>query len=163
MCEPIVLPNAEATRARGEALGTSLRAHGDQHILVGLSGDLGAGKTTLVGGVLAGSGVTGNARSPTYTLIEPYELTTPNRILYHLDLYRLKTEQELEDLGVRELLSGNNVLLVEWIEQAPALARKVDLQLEIRYAPEGRLLLGSARTPVGEFLLDAVRQQPLRM
>lgn len=157
MPQPIVLPDGAATRASGRALGEALRAHAQRGVLIGLSGELGAGKTTFVGGVLDASGVTGVVRSPTYTLIEPYELAQPPRMLYHLDLYRLRSELELDDLGVRELLSGNNALLIEWIERAPVLAQRVDLQLQLGYQGEGRVLLMEPRSSLGEALCLAWR------
>lgn len=158
MSEPIALANADATRAYGQTLGAGLRAHAGHGVLIGLSGELGAGKTTFVGGVLNASGVAGSVRSPTYTLVEPYELTNPTRTLYHLDLYRLRNALELEDLGVRELLSGNSVLIVEWIENAPALAAATDLHLRFHYRSQGRILGVDAQTPAGEALAAALRQ-----
>lgn len=152
MSEPIVLPNAEATRDCGRRLGHALRQNPAQRVLIGLSGDLGAGKTCFVGGVLEASGFAGSARSPTYTLVEPYELTRPTRTLYHLDLYRLRSALELEDLGVRELLSANNVLLVEWVENVPSLVAVSDLRVHLQYHPSGRVLMTEARTPIGETL-----------
>ncbi|MET0659407.1 MAG: tRNA (adenosine(37)-N6)-threonylcarbamoyltransferase complex ATPase subunit type 1 TsaE [Steroidobacteraceae bacterium] len=159
MSEPIALANAEATRAYGRTLAAALRAHAQHRVLIGLSGELGAGKTTFVAGVLDASGVVGSIRSPTYTLVEPYELTNPPRTLYHLDLYRLRSAMELEDLGVRELLSGNTVLIVEWIENAPALTAVTDLRLEFHYQPNGRILRVDAQTPVGEALGATLRQR----
>lgn len=159
MSEPIVLPDAAATRAYGQKLGAALRAHVEHCVLIGLSGELGAGKTSFAAGVLEANGVIGAIRSPTYTLIEPYELSVPTRMLYHLDLYRLRSPQELEDLGVRELLSGNNVLLVEWIENAPALAQVSDLDLLLRYHGERRMLLMNPRTANGETLASALTDQ----
>ena len=85
-------------------------------LLIGLSGELGAGKTTLVAGLLAGLGHEGPVRSPTYTLIEPYRLA--GRDLYHCDLYRLRDPAELDDLGLRDLAVERSVLLVEWPERA---------------------------------------------
>src|SRR5262245_19352813 len=158
MSESIALANADATRACGQSLGAALHSHGEQRVLIGLSGELGAGKTTFVGGVLHASGVAGSIRSPTYTLVEPYELTSPTRTLYHLDLYRLRNAMELEDLGVRELLTGNNVLLVEWIENAPGLAAATDLNLGFHYRPDGRTLQVEAQTTIGHALASALRQ-----
>ncbi|MET0988364.1 MAG: tRNA (adenosine(37)-N6)-threonylcarbamoyltransferase complex ATPase subunit type 1 TsaE [Steroidobacteraceae bacterium] len=159
MSEPIALATAEATRAYGRTLGAALRAHSEHRVLIGLSGELGAGKTTFVGGVLDASGVAGSIRSPTYTLVEPYELTDPARMVYHLDLYRLRTAMELEDLGVRELLCGNSVLIVEWIENAPALAAATDLHLRFQYQGHARILSVHALTPVGAALATALSQR----
>ncbi len=87
-----------------------------ESLLVTLSGELGAGKTTLVGGLLAELGHVGPARSPTYTLLEPYRLQ--GRDITHCDLYRLRHPDELDDLGLRDLRVAGSVLLVEWPEKA---------------------------------------------
>ena len=87
----------------GRAIGAAIDS-GQDPFIVALEGELGAGKTTLVGGILRAHGITGPVRSPTYTLIEPYE--TERRQLYHLDLYRLLDPGEVEPLGIRDLLTG---------------------------------------------------------
>lgn len=158
MSESITLADADATRRCGNRLGEALRAC-DAHVLIGLSGELGAGKTSLVGGVLEASGVRAPVRSPTYTLIEPYELQGPQRQLYHLDLYRLRHALELEDLGVRDLLAGNSVLLVEWIENAPELAAQCDLRVRLAYADRGRTLTAEGHTAAGRQLAGLLLQQ----
>jgi tRNA threonylcarbamoyladenosine biosynthesis protein TsaE len=158
MSEParIALPDAAATRTVGIALGERLRALSGHGALIGLSGELGAGKTSFVGGVLSAFGEWGPIRSPTYTLIEPYELSgsMPARTIHHLDLYRLRGDHELEELGVRELLGGPDILLVEWIEKAPLLAAIVDVSLRLFYAPDGRLLELQSRSPLGAMLIS---------
>jgi tRNA threonylcarbamoyladenosine biosynthesis protein TsaE len=96
---------ADEMRALGARLATALcGASLVEPFVLGLSGDLGAGKTTLVGGLLAALGHEGPARSPTYSLIEPYRLG--GRDVYHCDLYRLRDPEELEDIGLRDLLAG---------------------------------------------------------
>jgi tRNA threonylcarbamoyladenosine biosynthesis protein TsaE len=107
-----------------------------------LEGDLGAGKTTLVRGLLRAWGVTGAVRSPTYTLIEPYEVTTaagPRRV-FHLDLYRLGDPEELEYLGWREFLAEDCLLLIEWSERGDRLLPSPALLVDIKLQPPGRLL-----------------------
>lgn len=129
--------DADATRAIGARLAAALPEAGSSGpFVVGLSGDLGAGKTTLVGGLLAALGHAGPARSPTYTLIEPYRLA--GRDVYHCDLYRLRDPEELEDLGLRELQVGPSVLLVEWPERAGDRLQTPDLHLHLEYANAGR-------------------------
>ena len=159
MSQSIALPDAAATQQVGRRLGMAIREEPAARLLIGLSGDLGAGKTTFVAGVLAASGVGEPIRSPTYTLVEPYELHNPARVLYHLDLYRVCGADELEELGVRELVSGNNVLLVEWVENAPTLATLCDLTLRLTYASPGRTLTLYWRTPVGERLAKVLAGQ----
>ncbi len=102
------------------------------------SGDLGTGKTTLVRGILRGPGHTGPVRSPTYTLLEPYELGA--MCLYHLDLYRLSDPEELEYLGLRDLLDGRSLLLVEWPERGRGALPAPDLVVHIEHAGEARSL-----------------------
>jgi len=121
---------------------------------VGLTGDLGAGKTTLVGGLLAALGHVGPARSPTYSLIEPYRFA--GRDVYHCDLYRLRDPEELEDLGLRDLLTGSSVLLVEWPERAGDRLREPDLHLHLEYAEAGRQVAVEARSEAGGRVLAAL-------
>lgn len=121
------------------AFGTALAAVLDgppQRLLVFLEGDLGAGKTTLVRGFLAGLGHRGAVRSPTYTLIEPYD--AGGRRVYHLDLYRIADPEELEYLGLREMLAEPAVLLVEWPERGIGWLPQADLTIRIEH-------LGAAR------------------
>jgi len=130
------LSDAAATQAAGRAIGCSL-AHLNrvEPLIITLQGDLGAGKTTLVGGLLNALGHVGSVRSPTYTLIEPYELA--GRQFYHLDLYRLTHPMQLEELGVRDLLQPGAVLLVEWPEKAGLMLANADLQVHLSYPSEG--------------------------
>jgi len=130
----IRLPDAESQTAFGTRLAAVLPA---QCVLY-LNGDLGTGKTTLARGILRGLGHQGPARSPTYTLIEPYEIG-PRRV-YHLDLYRLCDPEELEYLGLRDLLADPSLWLVEWPERGAGLLPAADLSIGIEYLPQGRRL-----------------------
>lgn len=138
------------TLAIGAALGAALRCLQGSPIVITIAGELGAGKTTLARGLLRSLGLTGPARSPTYTLIEPYELA--GRAIYHLDLYRLHDATEMEALGVRDLLTQDAVLLIEWPDHGGHYLPAADLQVSIRYAPIGRDVLMAARTPAGRRL-----------
>lgn len=145
----------EATRAIGARIADALLAAGlNEPLIVGLSGELGAGKTTLVGGLLAALGHAGPARSPTYTLVEPYRLA--GRDVYHCDLYRLRDPEELEDLGLRDLLAGSSVLLVEWPERAGDRLREPDLHLHLQYTEAGREVAVNARSEPGRRVLAAL-------
>ena len=127
----VELPDEAAQVAFGAELG---RAVGQQ-ALIFLQGDLGAGKTTLVRGFLQARGHQGTVKSPTYTLIEPYPLE--NGACYHLDLYRLGDGEELEYLGLREMLAECAVLLIEWPERGAGWLTEADLLVEIAYRPGG--------------------------
>jgi tRNA threonylcarbamoyladenosine biosynthesis protein TsaE len=134
------------TRSAGEVLAHALSSlPKDKPLLVTLQGELGAGKTTLVGGLLQGLGHVGRVPSPTYTLIESYDLA--DRVVAHLDLYRLTDPQQLEDLGWRDLLQPNAIVLVEWPERAGALLSVPDLSIRLGYGQDGmgrQLELGSS-------------------
>ena len=101
-------------------------------MLITLSGDLGAGKTTFAGGMLHALGHRGAVRSPTYTLIEPYRFG--GRDVHHCDFYRLRHPDELDDLGLRDLRVVGSLLLVEWPEKAEGRLGAPDLAVGLRYA-----------------------------
>ncbi len=129
-----------AFRLEGEAGqlafgGRLAKAVGDR-ALIYLEGDLGAGKTTLVRGFLNARGHAGNVKSPTYTLIEPYQLA--GKMLYHLDLYRVADPGELEYLGLREMLQEDAVVLVEWPQRGEGWLPAADLVVALEYADQGR-------------------------
>lgn len=127
----IAVPDARAMRELGRALGNALLELRDRPVVIALNGELGAGKTTFVSGVLAAAGFAGPVRSPTYTLIEPYE--AQGQTLYHLDLYRLAGAGELEALGIRDLHAPGSALLVEWAERGGAALPSADLTIQFRY------------------------------
>ena len=120
------------------AFGQRIAVHLRPPCTLYLQGDLGTGKTTLVRGILRGLGHIGPVRSPTYTLIEPYELGA--MCLCHLDLYRLGDPEELEYLGLRDLLDGRSLLLVEWPERGRGVLSSPDLVVHIEHAGEARSL-----------------------
>lgn len=99
-----------------------------------LTGELGAGKSTFARAFIKAAGHTGAVPSPTYTLVEPYDL--PRGQIYHVDLYRVTSEDELRYLGWNELENGCR--LVEWPDRAPGLTSQADLSLTLRYEGEGR-------------------------
>ena len=145
--------DAEAMERLGAALGAHLRG-GE---VIYLTGDLGVGKTTLVRGLLRGRGHAGPVRSPTYTLVEPYEL--PPLTLYHLDLYRLADAEELEWIGIRDLLDAGSVALVEWPERGRCVLPAADLSVTIRYKDPGRWVTLTGHSPVGDWLVGQLDKQ----
>jgi tRNA threonylcarbamoyladenosine biosynthesis protein TsaE len=150
--------SADETRAIGARLARALQsASPRQSFLITLSGELGAGKTTLVGGLLSELGHPGPARSPTYTLVEPYELA--GRDVLHCDLYRLRHPDELEDLGLRDLAGPGSVLLVEWPERAEGRLGQPDLALTLTYDDTGRACEVDARTLTGQALASRLSGQ----
>jgi len=150
---------ADEMRVLGARLAAALGAADVREpFVIGLSGELGAGKTTLVGGLLAALGHEGPARSPTYTLIEPYCLA--GRDLYHCDLYRLRDPSELDDLGLRDLLVGPAVLLVEWPERAAERLPEPDLALLLEYENQGRALTLVPGSDAGRTVVAGLRLDP---
>jgi tRNA threonylcarbamoyladenosine biosynthesis protein TsaE len=132
MSEQLWQLSDEAATARfAAALAAALP---DEFFYVALSGDLGAGKTHTVRCLLRALGERGPVCSPTYTLMEDYQTAT--RRLVHMDLYRLGSAQELEFLGVRELLGEKLCLCVEWAERAEAALPQPDLQIRLEIAGE---------------------------
>lgn len=136
--------NGEALQ---EALGGVLAGKCPAPCIIYLQGDLGAGKTTLVRGFLHGLGYQGNVKSPTYTLLEPYELPACN--CYHFDLYRLADPDELEFLGVQDLLDERAILLVEWPERGVGFLPEADLLINLQHVGRARGLSIEGKTETG--------------
>lgn len=124
--------------AFGRQLGLALKAQlrSDSAIIVTLEGDLGAGKTTLSRGVLQGFGHTGSVKSPTYTLVEPYQFDDCS--VHHFDLYRLGDPEELEFMGIRDYLTGFSLCLVEWPSRAGGILPEADFAVTVTAEGEGR-------------------------
>lgn len=131
------------TVAAGTALAPSLHAG----LVIHLTGDLGAGKTTFVRGVLRALGHAEKVKSPTYTLIEPY--TVSRLHLYHFDFYRFKSPEEFLDAGLDEYFAGNGVCLVEWPDKAAPYAPAPDVDIHLAVDGIGRRLTVHARTEGG--------------
>lgn len=123
------------TRSAGEttALGRQLAAQFKAGTLVLLRGDLGAGKTTLVKGIAEGFSAARaeDVTSPTFTLIHEYR--GPEATLYHIDLYRIDTQRELDTLALDDLMTARSILLIEWGEKFERFARERDVEIAIEH------------------------------
>jgi len=129
------------------------------HVLRGglaiwLQGNLGAGKTTLVRGLLRGMGYDGKVKSPTYTLVEPYVIS--GLYLYHFDLYRFVDPEEWEAAGFRDYFNDESVCLIEWPDKAGDLLPPADIEISLEPSGAGRLAILTARTELGNQCLHAL-------
>ncbi|MGA0382341.1 MAG: tRNA (adenosine(37)-N6)-threonylcarbamoyltransferase complex ATPase subunit type 1 TsaE [Arenicellales bacterium] len=129
------LADEEDTLAIGRAYAQCLKAP----LVIFLEGDLGAGKTTFVRGVLQGLGASDIVVSPTYTLVEEYSID--DFVIHHLDLYRLTKPQDLEGLGFRDRVGQESVVFIEWPERAQSHLPEPDHRIQLSYRDEGRTLL----------------------
>jgi len=138
-----------------ERLGRELARlvqHVGSALAIYLDGDLGMGKTTLSRGLLRGLGHEGAVKSPTYTIVEPYEDLQPP--VYHFDLYRLKDPEELEFMGIRDYFNDLNLCLVEWPEKGEELLPTADLTVHLASQGNGRSAILRAGSQVGADLLN---------
>lgn len=146
----INLPDEAATTAFAARLAGALQPG----LMIYLRGNLGAGKTTMVRALLQSLGYAGNVKSPTYTLIERYEVAGLH--LRHFDLYRFRDAEEWEDSGFRDEFDGRNICLVEWPEQATGLLPPADISLTFEILQDGRELTLHAYSPAGQKCLNAL-------
>lgn len=124
-------------------------------LVIALSGDLGAGKTTLVRAVLRALGYHGKVKSPTYTLVELYVVSSLN--LYHFDLYRFADPEEWNDSGFREYFNSATVCFVEWPEKAAGLLPRADVEIRLDIRGEGREAVLAAATEAGRQCLNRLQ------
>lgn len=117
-----------------------------------LEGNLGVGKTTLTRGLLRGLGYKGAVKSPTFSIVEPYEID--HQRVYHFDLYRLGDPDELEYLGIRDYFSEDVISIVEWPDKGMGVLPASDLLIEIEYQNSGRKLTVSACTDRGQAIVE---------
>lgn len=143
MSEQFYAEGDQAMEALGAAIGDAMNGRG----VIYLQGDLGAGKTTLSRGLIRGLGHKGAVKSPTFTLVEPYELASGS--VYHFDLYRLLDPEELEFLGVRDYFTSESLCLVEWPDKGKGVLPSADLTITISSKGSGRQLQISGQGPHG--------------
>ena len=142
-----------------ESFGNLLGQSCSSGLVIFLEGELGAGKTTLARGFIRGLGHHGKVKSPTYSLVEEYDLREiSNKNCYHFDLYRLADPEELEYMGMRDFTLERDILLIEWPEKGEGWLPRADLIIEILYENQSRKLNLKAMTEKGNSYL---KQLPL--
>ena len=136
MKNKLTLSSLEDTKKLGQELAKEiLKRKGEAGFVVFLDGDLGTGKTTLVKEIIFALGVKEKVKSPTFTIIEPYELNNEN--IYHVDLYRIIDPSELEIIGLREYLNESNaIIFIEWPEKSYGYLKKFDLKISLKHLSE---------------------------
>ncbi|WP_415892375.1 tRNA (adenosine(37)-N6)-threonylcarbamoyltransferase complex ATPase subunit type 1 TsaE [Neptuniibacter sp. PT8_73] len=148
----VKLSDEEAMIAFGHKIANAAAGRG----VIFLLGDLGMGKTTLSRGILRGCGHQGSVKSPTYTLVEPYEVGEQQ--IYHFDLYRLSDPEELEFLGIRDYFEDKALCLVEWPERGQGILPEADLLLQIELDGRGRQLTWTPQSELGQQMADKLLQ-----
>jgi tRNA threonylcarbamoyladenosine biosynthesis protein TsaE len=155
------LPDASATARLGAALAhaivTRTAAVVDAGLVVALAGDLGAGKTSIVRAMLRALGVTGTVRSPTFTLVEPYVVSSLN--FYHFDFYRLTDSGEFASAGFREMFGPGAVCLIEWPDKVAGHLPAADLRIALTVVDEGRHARLTAATELGAACLQNIAKE----
>lgn len=154
MSKPVFLKDASATHSAGKILGEVISCSDvseKKAFIVFLNGVLGAGKTSFCGGVLAAFEHSGPVKSPTYTLVEPYEM--PSKHVYHFDLYRLGDPQELDYMGIRDYFSQDSIALIEWPERGRGFLPDADLIVSLSVSAKGRDLMVNALSSAGNGVL----------
>jgi tRNA threonylcarbamoyladenosine biosynthesis protein TsaE len=147
------LPDETATLQLGRALAALL----SPGVYIALTGTLGSGKTTLVRGMLRGLGYEGRVKSPTYTLVEVYNLSRLD--FYHFDLYRFEDPHELVDSGLREVFGGTSVCVVEWPERAAQFLPQPDVHITLSVANEGRAVRLCGKSETGVQCLEGLQRE----
>ncbi|OOH90344.1 tRNA (adenosine(37)-N6)-threonylcarbamoyltransferase complex ATPase subunit type 1 TsaE [Pasteurellaceae bacterium 15-036681] len=120
-------------------------------LVIYLNGELGAGKTTLTRSIVRAFGYQGNVKSPTYTLVEEYQLTP--YAVYHFDLYRLAAPEELEFMGIRDYFRPQTLCLLEWASRGEGMIPQADIIVQIDYAQTGRHIELQPQTEAGKLLV----------
>ena len=147
----VMLPTEESMLS----FGSQLAAACGKTAVIFLYGPLGAGKTTLSRGFLRGLGYAGHVKSPTYTLVEPYD--THARTVYHFDLYRVKDPAELEYMGIQDYFRPDTICLIEWPEHGLGVLPQADLSCYIELQGRGRKFDVKAHSAQGETILRALQ------
>ena len=141
-------------------LGTTLAEATEGEAIIYLQGNLGAGKTTLCRGILRHFGHKGAVKSPTYTLVEPYDVS--GQLVYHFDLYRLADPEELEFIGGRDYFSEAGICLIEWPCRGEGALPEADLEVKLDYNLPGRKATIVAGTDKGKTMLARMQEGKCR-
>lgn len=158
------LADEHDTETLASALALAWTQHPPQRLLITLDGDLGAGKTTFARAFLRALGVQGRIKSPSFSLLEEYTLHIPDLQFkgtlqtpaYHIDLYRFSDPHEWDDSGLRDVVGGPGVSLVEWPQRAQGLLPLADLSVHLEPAGEQRRCTLQAKTDLGQRLIRAL-------
>lgn len=153
----IAVANTDDTDRVAQQLASAIQTVAEFPLIIYLRGDLGAGKTTFSRGLICGLGHSGRVKSPTYTLVEPYDL--PNFSVYHFDLYRLADPEELEFMGIRDYLQQRSICLFEWPDKGAQHLAEADLSINIENdisSDSSRQIAFTAESQLGERLLTLV-------
>ena len=136
MNKKLTLRSLEDTKNLGQEMAKEILKRKDKSaFIVFLDGDLGTGKTTLVKEIIFALGIKEKVKSPTFTIIEPYELNDKN--IYHIDLYRMNDPSELEIIGLREYLNESEaIIFIEWPEKSFGFLKKFDLKISLKHSSE---------------------------
>jgi tRNA threonylcarbamoyladenosine biosynthesis protein TsaE len=156
----LLWPDEDHTRAFAEALAKQVQSAGPElNASIQLRGDLGAGKTTFVRYLLKALGVEGRIKSPTYAVVEPYTVSSPDAgsvNIWHFDFYRFNDPDEWEEAGFREIFASPGLKLVEWPEKAGQYLPSADLVVDIALTHDDeRCVSVQALTPAGARLVNA--------
>ena len=136
MNKKLTLSSLEDTKNLGQEIAKEILKRKDKSaFFVFLDGDLGTGKTTIVKEIIFALGIKEKVKSPTFTIIEPYELNDKN--IYHIDLYRINDPSELEIIGLREYLNESEaIIFIEWPEKSFGFLKKFDLKISLKHSSE---------------------------
>lgn len=136
MNKKLTLSSLEDTKNLGQEIAKEILKRKDKSaFIIFLDGDLGTGKTTLVKEIIFALGIKEKVKSPTFTIIEPYELNDKN--IYHIDLYRINDPSELEIIGLREYLNESEaIIFIEWPEKSFGFLKKFDLKISLKHSSE---------------------------